>query len=1292
MQESRMTTETGHAETVLRLLERGALTAEAAEALLAATPRQSPAKVAVLGAALRLPGADTVQDMWRLLQGASPVIAPFPAQRFDLVVGANERIASEHRHERSALGTDPRSFGAWLEGIEQFEPEAFGLTAFEAELLGPAERLLLQITDEALVVSGYRREELTGTRTGVFLAYQPPEHFTYLRLFDDPDERSFISNIPANAAYRLAYMYDWHGPVMNVDTTCSSSLTCLHLARQSLRLGECDLAIVAGLSLDLYPFWNDASDHFVCSPRYRCNAYDAQADGIVWGEGAVAVVLKRADEAVREGNCISALITGSSLGSDGASNGMEAPNPDGHFRVVRQALAEAGVSAREIGYVEGHGTGTRLGDVVEVDALSRAFRVDTAESGFCQLGSFKTITGHLGDAAGLAGFVAAMLRVQHGILPALAGLREPNPAIGWADSPFRVSGRSQPWPLPAGGGPRRAGVSSLGLSGTNVHVILEEHLPESSEPGPAAPVLISAPSRWALWGLVRRLAETSLASVAIADVAHTLARRKPGPYRVAVMATDTAALATRLDQLLAVRAFDRVPDNFYEQGIFVADSDETSAASLDRLHAGAGGHITAPDRELIADFLAFGAVEGPYRERTERGRVVALPTAPFTTRRIWPSASVGDEADVSDLFFDAQWEPVLPAARTAPIGGSVLLLARESDPVAEAIRARLTADGADVVVAWCGNRFARRGPAEFEISPAEESDYARLWASLGENWVRRLDAIVHDVAGSDTDDGMSDLEALERTQADGVYSLFNLARSLVRLTTTRPLTLAVVAARAHEVIPQEPYAPARVTSFGFIRVLSQEIPNVAELAIDHDLSGDAATVADQIVDELALDSRARLPLLAYRNGTRYVRTVDRLAEGDGEAIPIRPGGVYVIVGGTGYLGPEVAAFLGDHGAGTVVLLSRAGLPPRAEWDLLAADPHFEVGAKIRAIQRVEQSGTRIEARICDITDPAAVRDVFAEIAAEIGPVNGGFMLAKELYHLWIADLDFDRFRKAIHNRVRGTWLLARALEAQQADFLVLFSSVSSMIGTKGASECSAVNQYLDAVGPYLTRRGLQTHTLNLTLVLDDKSSFAAKTPIPPIDFAAFRAALERFFRDGRRFEMVAALDLEEIHYLRPVLRIPFAERIWCEAAAAAADRTGTVQVSAAPEVAVTPEELEQDLIDVWKMTLGLAQPPADQSFFAAGGTSLSAIRFVHLFGKARPGVQFDIADLYAYPTFGRQLGFLQAQLSPGTAAGNDATQADLDQILERVERGELSGEAAAGLLLSNPAPPKGQQS
>ncbi|MFB6549731.1 beta-ketoacyl synthase N-terminal-like domain-containing protein [Streptomyces sp. NPDC056405] len=1272
----------------MSLVAAGRLPAEDAAPLLREAARATTsAPVALTAVACRLPGARTPDELWRRLLDRYNAVRPFPPERFDLVAGAVADVAREYAAARSAPEDDPRSWGSWLDDIDQFDPGAFGMSPYEAEFMGPAERLFLQVAHEALETSGHPAARLRGSRTGVFVGYTPEPPMEYLRLYDAPDERSFISNIPANLAYQLAYLSDLRGPVITVNTTCSSSLTAVHLAKRALERGECDRAVVAGVSLKLFPYWTNAPDYVVQSPHNRCAPFDSAADGIVYGEGIVAMVLRRLDDAVADRDPVRAVISGVAVNSDGASNGMQAPNPESQAAVIRDALREARITGDRIGYVEAHGTGTRLGDVVEVDALTRAFREDTDRTGFCRLGSLKSNLGHLGDAAGIAGLMQAVLCLEHGEFPGLAWLEEPNPAIGLDKTPFLVSPERSVWPRPADGEPRRAGVSSFGISGTNVHVVLEE-APQTTagplpDPGRALPVLLSAGTRRAVWEYAEAVMSwlESHRGADIADIAYTLGvRRSPGPARIGITASSTRELIDKLGQLLQVRAFERVPESLSAQGVFIADDDRTRASSLAALRH-SGRTVDEEALDLVAAFVA--GHEGSAAERcVPAARTLTMPTAPHTNQRVWPGGRSGVRREVGDLFFDVDWVERPPAQSDGDVltsGSTWVLFGRAGQRTMTFVAERLRALGvrAEVVHVGPSDDAEATAPAAHTIAALTPDSLERLWDRLGPDRVGRLGGIVHAVTCAPADDTMSSVDRLDRAQEEGVHSLFHLAQSLVRRKVPGPLRLAVVSSRTERVLAGEEAVPARITSFGFARVFSQEYPAVADIAIDHDLTGTPDDVARDIVGELTASAATRLPLVAHRAGRRYTKVVERQRGEKGQEIPVRPGGTYVLAGGTGYLGMQIGHYLSERGAGTIVLLSRNGLAEQSPG--AAGGPHGDYQREW--IARIEANGARVVSLRCDITDPETVRSTFQTVRREHGSVHGAFMLTKQLYHLWIEELDLDRFRTGIDNRVHGAWLLHRELLTDEPDFLVLVSSISSLSGTKGASECCSVNQYLDAVGPLFSDQGVPTHTINLALVLDETGSFDSRSPIPPIDSTEFRGALERFFRNGHQLDMVARLDLAEVGYLEPVLRIPFGPGVLGEARAAL-NSSGTAMpegdASAGPAV-IEAEQIHRAVDAVWRKTLGAPAAHDGAGFFGSGGTSLSALRFVRLLREELPGVDFEVADLYENPTLEAQITSLTTRLA---AADEDTgpEPSSMEAILAAVEGGTLTPDAAARIL------------
>ncbi len=503
----------------------------------------SDTDIAIVGMAAHLPGAGSVADYWANLTAGLCAIRRLPE--------AALLAAGESPARLRAPNYVP--FAAPLEGYRDFEPEFFGFSAKEAAILDPQHRQFLEVAWEALEDAGHPPERFAGT-VGVWAGCGMGSYF-YFNLCSNPDlvdkVGMFLLRHTGNdkdfLATRVAHVFDLKGPAIGIQTACSTSLVAVHYACQALLGGECDMALAGGVTVELpqgrgYLY----QEGEILSPDGACHAFDHRAQGTVFGSGAGVVVLRRLKDALADGDHIWAVIKGTAVNNDGAAKaGYLAPSVEGQAACVAEALAVAGVPADTVGYVECHGTGTYLGDPIEVAALTQAFRATTDKAGFCRIGSVKTNIGHLDTAAGVASLIKAALTVRHGVIPPSLGYEAPNPAIDLAASPFRVADRLTPWDGPL---PRRAGVNSLGVGGTNAHAVVEAPpaLP-AAEPSdwPFQPLVLSARSRAALDAAASRLAAHLRASPdqPLADVAWTLkeGRRAFAHRRVLVAATHEEA-------------------------------------------------------------------------------------------------------------------------------------------------------------------------------------------------------------------------------------------------------------------------------------------------------------------------------------------------------------------------------------------------------------------------------------------------------------------------------------------------------------------------------------------------------------------------------------------------------------------------------------------------------------------------------------------------------------------------------------------------------------------------------
>jgi amino acid adenylation domain-containing protein len=580
--------------------------------------------IAIVGLGCRFPGADGPDAFWKLLHDGVDAITEAAATRWDV-----ERFYDPEPGQPGKMYT---RWGGFLTDVDQFDAQFFGISPREAARTDPQQRLLLEVTWEALEHAGYAPDGLAGSDTAVYVGISSND-YSLLQYGDYAKIDAYMGtgNAFSIAANRLSYLLNLHGPSMAIDTACSSSLVAVHLACQALRSGESRLALAGGVNLILSPELNIAFSHAgMMSLTGRCRTFDADADGYVRGEGCGVVVLKRLSDALADGDNVLAVIRSTAVNQDGRSNGLTAPNGQAQQAVIRQALQTAGITPDQLGYVEAHGTGTKLGDPIEVDALSAVLRGRSLDNP-CLLGSVKTNIGHLESAAGVAGLIKTALALHHGEIPPHLHFKQVNPYIHLDELPLKIPTAPQPWPT--GEGPRYAGVSSFGFGGTNAHIVLEE--------APALPAVyneterdwnlltLSARDERVLTGLAGRYADYVAAhpESALADISFTAnTGRNQFAQRLAVSADSLTTLQARLSAFA---------NGEQPEGVHLGQVLNGKARKIAFLFTGQGAQYAGMGRTLYETQPVFraaldrcAAILDAYLERPLLSVIFAAPDSP----------------------------------------------------------------------------------------------------------------------------------------------------------------------------------------------------------------------------------------------------------------------------------------------------------------------------------------------------------------------------------------------------------------------------------------------------------------------------------------------------------------------------------------------------------------------------------------------------------------------------------------------------------------------------------------
>ena len=1006
----------------------------AAAAPLSFGSRFADQPIAIVGMSGVMPQSDDLEEFWRNLEAAKDLITVIPADRWNWEEYYGDPLKEVNKSNSK--------WGGFMKEVDKFDPLFFGISPREAELMDPQQRVFLQTVWKAIEDSGHRIADLSGTKTGLFVGVATNDYIDLMTHHKVPVHAyTSTGNSHSVLVNRISFLLNLRGPSAPIDTACSSSLVALHRAIESIHTGSSDMAIVGGVQVMTSPAGYIAFGQAgMLADDGKCKTFDKRANGYVRGEGSGAILIKPLSMALADGDHIYALIKSTAENHGGKSAALTAPNPNSQSELLIEAYEKAQVDPCAVGYIECHGTGTSLGDPIEIQALKKAFGdlyrkrdLGPPAQPHCGLSSAKTNIGHLETAAGIAGVLKALLSIQHRKIPALVHFEEVNPYINLKGTPFYMVDRTRHWEAPrAGDGsllPRIAGVSSFGFGGANAHVVLEEYLPAPEEPQPDADpphmIVLSARTDDRLKAYAQALSGyLERHDVDLRRVAYTLqVGRDPMTERVGLLVSSVAQLREKLNAFAAgqsgVSDLYRGSANGKNGGMNAIFQDEDVRRTI------VEECLTRKKLPKLLELWVNG-LDFDWKRIYEGAtpRRMSLPTYPFARQRYWIDTP----------------QPVATAAAAAT-ASTVVPLRRVNAAVKDAPETR---------------RGELLAVPEWQASPtawpanAAAANYPNRQVILCEIPGVSLEQIRAVVPGShcrvvEPPMGQAGGQTLAARFTRAVTQCVEAIRNVLTQEPPAKTLLQIVA----------PHQGEQVTLAGLSGLLR------AAMLESRSITGQVVLVEPQITpDELAfrLEQDRHKPqdaLIRYHQGRREVLRWKCVHASWNEPaaqqpkIPFKEQGVYLISGGLGALGLLLTKeILARTGSAKVILAGRSELTEKSR-ALLA---NFAPG--------------RVEYRRVDLTDAGQSQQLVAGVIEAHGRLNGILHCAGMVAPDTLANKKAEQIGQVLAPKVAGTVNLDAASAAVDLDFLVLFSSITSTLGSPGSADYAAANGFMDQFAGY----------------------------------------------------------------------------------------------------------------------------------------------------------------------------------------------------------------------------------
>jgi 3-oxoacyl-(acyl-carrier-protein) synthase len=1034
--------------------------------------------MAIVGISVNLPLADSMAEYWDILSDSVNCIREFPA-------GRKEDIDKYLSYSGMTEDTIRYVRGAYLEHIDCFDYKFFKITPSEANLMAPSQRIFLQTAYSALEDAGYGGQVLKGSNTGVYAGFADTMKDSYQKMIYDTDpslvSQSIASNLGAIIPSRLSYYLDLNGPSMVVDTACSSSLVSVHLACKAIQNGECEQALAGGIKLHTVPIDAEFARLGIESLDGLTRAFDDTSDGAGIGEGAVAILIKPLDKAIAARDHIYAVIRGSAVNQDGSSMGITAPNPAAQTKVILKAWKDAGVNPEKIQYIETHGTGTPLGDPIEIEGLTKAFNQHTNKKQFCAIGSVKSNIGHLYECSGLASLVKVVLSLNHQKMLPSVYFEKPNRKIDFCNSAVFINSILRPWV--AQDDKRLCGISSFGFSGTNSHMVLEE-APEYSlkeNNGTNQILTISAESKSSLYALLIKYQEFLELNPDIHNMCYTAnTGRGHYSYRIAVLFKHIGELKTKIKQIL-------LEDTSIDLDLFMGEHKIVNSNYVD-IKKGkiseeikhkltlAAEKITGSQsvekqydaeelKQLCSLYIEGAAVNWDRIYSNTENYRISIPTYQFDKHRCWLSIpeTQNNLKQEQEGYFNLNWKPAALTSVSdirAEDWELILIIMNNSNLTAKNLYEYLKTKHLNVEV------IEQPDSLECAVSSNHaEGFFTDSWLTLSNyNKVKLIYMM----------DSSADKENNYDNEYARLINFYGFLRSLKEMNAA-DISIDVILSRMNEVVNNDCCFPVNAAIQGAFKVVSLEFPEWSCHAIDID---DCVKESNLYGEIFSLNNKF---MIAYRNNQKYEAYLGQIPidrQNPQKPLIFKDDGCYVV---TGLSDITLEILKNPAGKANFALLCRTELPAREAWtDLCKEHSGLEEKTvnRIKKILEIEANGGSVTLIPCDITDYGEVKSAIEDVREKFHKINGVIHAAGVPGNTLFAAEKYENFTSVLKPKIYGAWYLEECTREDNLEFFVMFSSVATLFPAPGQCSYVAANSFIDAFAAARNIKRQNTFTIN----------------------------------------------------------------------------------------------------------------------------------------------------------------------------------------------------------------------